>query len=133
MNLTELFGAGRSWAAAGESPGTTRGLNIRTPVYFGGVNREKYSVAPGVGMDADFSGCISGLAMGKVASGADGGMGNLAKFVVDSSNVRECPKEGVGGEGEKGCADQPCRNGGSCVQEQESDDGFSCRCKEGFR
>ena len=29
----------------GKSPGTTRGLNIRTPLYVGGVNQDKFTIS----------------------------------------------------------------------------------------
>ena len=42
----------------GKSAGNTRGLNIRTPFYVGGINRMKYSVAHGVGVQRGFTGCL---------------------------------------------------------------------------
>ena len=42
----------------GKSAGNTRGLNIRTPFYLGGVNTAVLTFAPGVGVDQGFSGCI---------------------------------------------------------------------------
>ena len=49
----------------GESPGSTRGLNIRTPIYFGGLNRDKLTLAPGVGIaDNGFMGCLADLRIG---------------------------------------------------------------------
>jgi hypothetical protein len=42
----------------GKSPGNTRGLNIRTPVYIGGLNTKKLTYAEAVGVARGFSGCI---------------------------------------------------------------------------
>ncbi len=42
----------------GKSPGNTRGLNIRTPVYIGGLNTKKYTYAEAVGVTRGFTGCI---------------------------------------------------------------------------
>ncbi len=44
--------------ALGKSPGNTRGLNIRTPVYIGGLNTKKYTYAEAVGVTRGFTGCI---------------------------------------------------------------------------
>ncbi len=44
--------------AIGKSPGNTRGLNIRTPVYIGGLNTKKYTYAEAVGVTRGFTGCI---------------------------------------------------------------------------
>ena len=42
----------------GKSPGNTRGLNIRTPVYIGGLNTKKFTYAEAVGVSRGFTGCI---------------------------------------------------------------------------
>ena len=42
----------------GKSPGNTRGLNIRTPFYFGGLNLDKYAFGEGAGVKDGFNGCI---------------------------------------------------------------------------
>ena len=42
----------------GKSPGNTRGLNIRTPVYIGGLNTKKFVYAEAVGVTRGFTGCI---------------------------------------------------------------------------
>ncbi len=67
----------------GSSPGSTRGLNIRTPMYFGSINRDQYTVASGVGVDGGFSGCISDVIIGNSVI-------DMAKSLVDSSNIEDC-------------------------------------------
>ena len=99
----------------GKSPGTTRGLNIRTAMYLGGINREDFTVAPGVGVDNGFSGCITDVKVGKMKV-------DLFKAVVDSSNVDECT--------ESPCAKNPCLNGGTCSDQKNGE--FSCDCPKLF-
>ncbi|XP_071451008.1 basement membrane-specific heparan sulfate proteoglycan core protein [Hetaerina americana] len=74
----------------GKSPGPTRGLNLKTPLYIGGYNREKVKISPGVGLPensrghvATFDGCISEVK----ASGVEL---DLIQSVVESANVGEC-------------------------------------------
>ena len=43
----------------GSSPGDTVGLNLKIPLYLGGVNQTLVRVAPSVGVTTGFSGCIS--------------------------------------------------------------------------
>ena len=98
---------GISTTVIGKSPGSTRGLNIRTSLYFGGIDDfSKYEVAEGVGVKRGFTGCIdnlkiSGLRRGaaRARHGRTGGNANqrrklaeinIEKSVVDSSNVLDC-------------------------------------------
>ena len=98
---------GISTTVKGKSPGSTRGLNIRTSLYFGGVDEHsKYLVAEGVGVRRGFAGCIDDLRIGVLrrtggfVRGRHGRAGgnqrrkimkvNLDQSVVDSSNVFDC-------------------------------------------
>ena len=104
---------GISTTVTGKSPGSTRGLNIRTSVYFGGIDEDnKYVVAEGVGVKQGFSGCIANIRIGGIrrssvrgdgsVRGRNNGRGrnapqrrkvlevNLEQSVVDSSNVFDC-------------------------------------------
>ncbi len=56
---------------------------LRTPLYFGGINRDQYTVASGVGVDGGFSGCISDVIIGT-------SLIDMAKSLVDSSNLEDC-------------------------------------------
>ena len=49
--------------ARGKSPGSTRGLNLRTPLYLGGVDPQKVKVATPVGVSSSFKGCISKVSL----------------------------------------------------------------------
>ena len=55
----------------------------RTPIYFGGVNRDQYVVASGVGVDTGFRGCISDIVIGN-------NVVDVVKSYVDSSNIEDC-------------------------------------------
>ena len=100
---------GISTTVIGKSPGSTRGLNIRTALYFGGIDDfNKYVVADGVGVKRGFAGCIddlkiSGLRRGtaRARHGRTGGSPsqrkklvkiNIEQSVMDSSNVLDCSK-----------------------------------------
>lgn len=42
-----------------ESPGSTLGLNLATPLFIGGVDRTRIEVSPEVGVTSGFKGCVS--------------------------------------------------------------------------
>ena len=52
-------------------------------MYFGGINRDQYTVASGVGVDGGFTGCISDVTIGT-------SLIDTAKSIVDSSNIEDC-------------------------------------------
>ena len=98
---------GISTTVIGKSPGSTRGLNIRTSLYFGGIDDfSKYIIAEGAGVKNGFAGCIddlkiSGLRRSSVGSRNGRTRGNsnqrkklvkinIEQSVVDSSNVLDC-------------------------------------------
>jgi len=43
----------------GQSSGSAIGLNLRTPLYVGGVEQSSVRVSPDVAVDRGFTGCIS--------------------------------------------------------------------------
>eukprot|EP00094_Tigriopus_californicus_P007839 TCALIF_07549-PA protein Name:"Similar to HSPG2 Basement membrane-specific heparan sulfate proteoglycan core protein (Homo sapiens)" AED:0.37 eAED:0.38 QI:0/0.3/0.22/0.87/0.7/0.67/31/0/1988 len=102
-----------------ESPGSTRGLNIRTPLYFGGVKRDHFTLAPGVGAELGFIGCITDIRSGKYEL-------DLLKTVIDSANIRDCSST------ESKCDESPCENGSTCTP-GKSKDKYLCVCQEGFK
>ena len=103
---------GISTVVTGKSPGSTRGLNIRTPLYFGGIDEDnRHVVAEGVGVKQGFAGCIADFKIGGIRRGNVGGGGmkitksgrsgstqrrnkvsqvNIEQSLVDSSNVFDC-------------------------------------------
>jgi hypothetical protein len=52
-------------------------------MYFGGINREQYVVASGVGVDGGFSGCISDIVIGNAAV-------DIAKSNMEAANLEDC-------------------------------------------
>jgi hypothetical protein len=42
----------------GYSPGPTRGLNLRTPLYVGGFDKQRIRLSDGVGVKKGFNGCV---------------------------------------------------------------------------
>jgi hypothetical protein len=105
-NRTEEV-TGISTTVTGKSPGSTRGLNIRTSLYFGGIDEyNKYVPAESVGVKHGFSGCIDDLRVGGLRrSGIRGRHGrtgsntnprrkimkvDIEKSIVDSSNIINC-------------------------------------------
>jgi hypothetical protein len=42
----------------GQSPGPTRGLNLRTPLYVGGFDKQRIRLSDGVGVKNGFNGCV---------------------------------------------------------------------------
>jgi dystroglycan 1 len=104
-------------AAKGQSAGNTVGLNLRTPLYVGGVDRTNVRISPGAGVDLGFTGCISELKI-------KGRLVDLINDVIDSSNVRDCSAEAP-----PSCALRPCKNGGTC---EEWGGRIYCRCATGF-
>lgn len=43
----------------GKSLGTTLGLNLKIPLYIGGVDKHRIKIHPNVGVETGFSGCVS--------------------------------------------------------------------------
>ncbi|GAB6018614.1 hypothetical protein CHUAL_000299 [Chamberlinius hualienensis] len=100
------------------SPGTTRGLNLRTLLYIGGVDKHKINVSPSVDSSVGFDGCISELEVGGLKI-------DMINAIVDASNVDDCG-------GHTPCERQPCLNGGSCKETGTSPNDYVCECEEGF-
>ena len=99
----------------GESPGNTRGLNIRTPFYFGRSNDEEVVMSDGVGVERGFVGCIGEIIL-------SGKKIQFVEDVVDSRGVSQC-------EHEAPCDSSPCQNNGACW---ETGDTFACDCLPGY-
>ena len=99
----------------GKSPGTTRGLNIRTPFYFAGWNHEAVSLSKHVGTEQGFIGCIGQIIL-------DGKRIHFVNDAVDSRDVSQCDPEAP-------CDISPCQNGGTC---RETGATFTCDCDPGY-
>ena len=105
----------------GKSPGRTRGLNIRSPIFFGGIDRDRYLIG-GPGPHKGFKGCISNLKLGDYQA-------KKVKFnrdVLQASNVKDCSES-------NNCVGLPCQNGGKCQLSSSLHRGYVCQCQDGFR
>lgn len=97
------------------SPGDRVGLNLRLPLYLGGVD-PRFVVASGVGSTEGFIGCIGEIEINDRQI-------HLIKDAVESSDINDC--------GEKRLCDRmPCKNGGLC--EDVSSTEFLCICEPNF-
>ena len=67
----------------GRTPGSTRGLNLRTPFYIGGVDRQRTTIATAVGVHNAFEGCFASVEV----NGRQLDMGDEA---LDAADVEEC-------------------------------------------
>jgi dystroglycan 1 len=106
------------YTVKGSSPGDTVGLNLKTPLYVGGVNHSLVRVAPSVGVTAGFSGCIAQLKIGST-------MMNLIQSAIEFRDVTECDNGRP-----RPCASAPCQNRGTC--QQLVGDQFVCHCPLGY-
>lgn len=66
----------------GQSPGPTRGLNLRTPLYVGGFDRQRIRLSDGVGVKKGFNGCVREVKRLILAE-----IQNVRKFTVASSEM----------------------------------------------
>ncbi|CAG0883138.1 unnamed protein product [Darwinula stevensoni] len=104
--------------ARGKSPGSTRGLNLRTPLYLGGVDPQKVKVATPVGVSSSFKGCISKLDI-------RGKRMDLVGSVMDSANVGDCSNGNP-------CSQDPCLHGGTCRALEDESGGYECICHKEY-
>ena len=105
---------------AAESPGTTRGLNIQTPFYFGGLDTDQFQPVAGrvgVAAEAGFRGCVAEIVLG-------GRTVHLVEDAVDSADIGDCGAESP-------CRGAPCQHGGQCT-ETAAGDSFTCACAPGY-
>ena len=80
---------------------------------------EKYTLAPGVGVDSGFEGCISDIRISRHEI-------DLVKSVVDAANVEDCDDANP-------CEADPCKNGGTCSQDDKERKIFHCKCPSEWR
>ncbi|RZB41729.1 basement membrane-specific heparan sulfate proteoglycan core protein, partial [Asbolus verrucosus] len=122
-------------------------LNLLTPLYVGGYDKQNVKIHDKVGVNTGFNGCISEIDVV--------GMNlNVVESVSDSANVEECnalnneidndindlqyahenvpssPQPTPYDSSRTGCTGNPCRNGGNCYPLSPTD--YRCSCPEGF-
>ncbi|KAF2367998.1 Laminin G domain [Trinorchestia longiramus] len=108
----------------GESPGAHKGLNLRIPLYVGGVDTSKVEVASEVEVTDGFTGCISQINVNE----REMSIADMSSSLVDSSNIGQC--EGAA-DPYGACSQQdPCTNGGVCHDDLH--ESYRCVCPLGF-
>lgn len=100
----------------GRAPGHTRGLNLKTALFVGGIAGDRISISSHIGVQHGFDGCVASIEVN--GRGLD-----LVNDAIEAFNIEEC------GNGPP-CARQPCKNGGTCVDVGGGQ--FQCRCQPGF-
>ncbi|XP_048238836.1 basement membrane-specific heparan sulfate proteoglycan core protein-like isoform X2 [Haliotis rufescens] len=97
----------------GTASGRTIGLNLKRPLYLGGVDPQEVLPASAfVGEVPGFVGCIGELRIN--TNNID-----LLKDAIESANVYDCGDRGI-------CDRKPCQNGGDCQETSLTD--YRCIC-----
>ncbi|XP_049843588.1 basement membrane-specific heparan sulfate proteoglycan core protein isoform X30 [Schistocerca gregaria] len=121
--------------SAGGRGAANRGLNLRTPLFLGGVNWAAITVSQNAAVTRGFVGCISEL---KVS----GRTVDLVNALVEAANVEECvdrtppptaSDEGFGPTAVGGCRGDmnPCQNSARCIEVPGSGR-YYCECPPGY-
>ncbi|XP_015794713.1 basement membrane-specific heparan sulfate proteoglycan core protein isoform X1 [Tetranychus urticae] len=97
-----------------KAPGAAKRLQLETPMFIGGVNKQKVKLPRSLNVSHGFDGCIAHVEVNGIAV-------DWATTVVDSANVDDC------GPHEQ-CTEQTCQNGGICQRDQRD----ICACLPGF-
>ncbi|XP_072174592.1 basement membrane-specific heparan sulfate proteoglycan core protein-like [Diadema setosum] len=105
-----------SEAVKGRSPGSSRGLNLRLPLYLGGI--DQFSEVPRqLGISKGFDGCVAEVEI-------NGSPLDLIEGASASVNIEECSDKLL-------CERKPCLNGASCTPSQDNLE-YTCTCAPGF-
>ncbi|XP_037075728.1 basement membrane-specific heparan sulfate proteoglycan core protein-like isoform X4 [Pollicipes pollicipes] len=102
----------------GKSPGSTRGLNLQTPLYLGGVDAQVMRVSDAVGVERGLIGCVGSLRV-------DDRELALIDGRQEAANVGQCSPS-------LPCERRPCQNGAACRDIGRQPDQFQCDCVAGF-
>lgn len=101
----------------GKSPGSNRGLNLKTPFFVGGFDQHRLQLNGNVGVIRGFQGCISELDIA-------GEELDLIRSVVEGANVDNCRNNS------QACTTNPCKNGGTCGGSNSEQ---MCTCPPGYQ
>jgi dystroglycan 1 len=104
---------------SGVSPGTSIGLNLKAPMYIGGVEAS-VRVNPRAGAERGFHGCISQMKI----KGRDIDLINSA---IASEDIVDCGNAAAA----RPCDKRPCENGGQCL-ERNGGSSYTCICPADF-
>ncbi|XP_064610527.1 LOW QUALITY PROTEIN: basement membrane-specific heparan sulfate proteoglycan core protein-like [Liolophura sinensis] len=102
---------GRNGRRRGSSRGSTLGLNLRLPMYLGGID-PAYSVSSDAGVASGLVGCISDLVI-------NGEEVDIVESSQESANVQNCGDRSP-------CDKRPCQNSGICEKVDETN--YKCVC-----
>ncbi|XP_052832935.1 basement membrane-specific heparan sulfate proteoglycan core protein isoform X4 [Octopus bimaculoides] len=97
------------------SPGSRVGLNLRQPLYLGGIDPQ-YKVADGTSISTGFVGCIGELEVNDRSI-------HLIKDAQESSDIIDCGEK-------RPCDRKPCKNNGLCEDVSISE--YICFCDPQF-
>ncbi|XP_039364874.1 basement membrane-specific heparan sulfate proteoglycan core protein isoform X5 [Mauremys reevesii] len=98
------------------SPGKSQGLNLRTPMYLGGVDKS-VTVPAAASISSSFRGCIGEMSI-------NGKKVDISYSFLESQGVTQCYDSSP-------CDRRPCLHGATCMPTGEYE--FQCLCQDGFR
>ncbi|XP_074831677.1 basement membrane-specific heparan sulfate proteoglycan core protein isoform X3 [Carettochelys insculpta] len=116
LNKDGTLQVGSSRPVKRSSPGKSQGLNLRTPMYLGGVDAS-VRLPAGAGSNTSFHGCIGEVSI-------NGKKVDISYSFLESWAIRQC-------EDSSPCARQPCLHGATCQPTGQHN--FQCLCRRGFR
>uniref|UniRef100_A0A8C0JBH2 Heparan sulfate proteoglycan 2 n=1 Tax=Chelonoidis abingdonii TaxID=106734 RepID=A0A8C0JBH2_CHEAB len=98
------------------SPGKSQGLNLRTPMYLGGVDKS-VTLPAATSISSSFHGCIGEMSI-------NGKKVDISYSFLESRGITQCYDSSP-------CDRRPCLHGATCMPTGEYE--FQCLCQDGFR
>ncbi|CAM4577609.1 unnamed protein product [Lepidochelys kempii] len=98
------------------SPGKSQGLNLRTPMYLGGVDKS-VTLPAAASISSSFHGCIGEVSI-------NGKKVDISYSFLQSRGITQCYDSSP-------CDRRPCLHGAACMPTGEYE--FHCLCQDGFR
>lgn len=100
----------------GQSPGSTKGINLRLPLYVGDIDEQLVKLPASLNDSNGFIGCVNKLEINNQTI-------DLINHSIDSLNVKNCKSVSI-------CSKNPCKNNGICSE--LSTDSYRCTCRSPF-
>ncbi|XP_043356008.1 basement membrane-specific heparan sulfate proteoglycan core protein isoform X9 [Dermochelys coriacea] len=98
------------------SPGKSQGLNLRTPMYLGGVDKS-VTLPAAASISSSFHGCIGEVLINEKKV-------DISYSFLQSQGITQCYDSSP-------CDRRPCLHGATCMPTGEYE--FQCLCQDGFR